>query len=88
MAMRPARSAQRDCAQRLHARKHLVQLQKRLGKGPRATAPDCAELAVANRRLANAALTDLLTGLPTPRGDGSARSRPGVPLRALASPSP
>ncbi len=90
MAMRPARSAQRDCASRLHAAQRLVQLQNAWEKDRAQLRQIAAELAVANRRLANAALTDLLTGLPNRRAAmdqldqaWSAASRSGQPLAVM-----
>lgn len=52
---------------RLHAAQRLVQLQDAWEKDRAQLRQIAAELAVANRRLANAALTDLLTGLPNRR---------------------
>lgn len=52
---------------RLRAAQRLVQLQDAWEKDRAHLRQIAAELAVANRRLANAALTDLLTGLPNRR---------------------
>ena len=52
---------------RLQAAQHLVELQNAWEKDRAQLRQTAAELAVANRRLANAALTDLLTGLPNRR---------------------
>jgi diguanylate cyclase (GGDEF)-like protein len=52
---------------RLRAARRLVQLQEGWEKDRAQLRHIAAELAVANRRLANAALTDLLTGLPNRR---------------------
>lgn len=52
---------------RLQAAQHLVELQNAWEKDRAQLRQTMAELAVANRRLANAALTDLLTGLPNRR---------------------
>ena len=75
---------------RLHAAQHLVQLQNAWEKDRAQLRQIAAELAVANRRLANAALTDLLTGLPNRRAAmdqldqaWSAASRSGQPLAVM-----
>lgn len=52
---------------RMHAAQRQVQLQNAWSKDRAQLRQTAAELAVANRRLANAALTDLLTGLPNRR---------------------
>ena len=52
---------------RLHAAQRQVHLQNAWSKDRAQLRQTAAELAVANRRLANAALTDLLTGLPNRR---------------------
>ncbi|MDP2267505.1 MAG: diguanylate cyclase [Thiobacillus sp.] len=52
---------------RLHSAHRLVQLQNAWSKDRAQLRQTAAELAVANRRLANVALTDLLTGLPNRR---------------------
>jgi diguanylate cyclase (GGDEF)-like protein len=52
---------------RLNAAQRMVQLQDAWEKDRAQLRQNAAELAVANRRLANAALTDLLTGLPNRR---------------------
>lgn len=75
---------------RLHAAQRLVQLQDAWEKDRAHLRQIAAELAVANRRLANAALTDLLTGLPNRRSAmdqleqaWSAASRTGSPLSVM-----
>ena len=75
---------------RLHAAQHLVQLQNAWSKDRAQLRQTAAELAVANRRLANAALTDLLTGLPNRRSAmglleqaWSAATRSGSPLSVM-----
>ena len=75
---------------RLHAAQHLVQQQNAWEKDRAQLRQIAAELAVANRRLANAALTDLLTGLPNRRAAmdqldqaWSAASRSGQPLAVM-----
>lgn len=76
---------------RLRAAQRLVQLQDAWEKDRAQLRQIAAELAVANRRLANAALTDLLTGLPNRRAamdhlqqTWSAAVRSGRPLAVLA----
>ena len=75
---------------RLRAAQRLVQLQAAWEKDRTQLRQIAAELAVANRRLANAALTDLLTGLPNRRSAmdqleqaWSAASRSGLPLAVM-----
>ena len=75
---------------RLHAAQRLVQLQNAWSKDRAQLRQTAAELAVANRRLANAALTDLLTGLPNRRSAmdqleqaWSAATRTGSPLSVM-----
>ncbi|MBW8329550.1 MAG: diguanylate cyclase [Thiobacillus sp.] len=75
---------------RLRAAQRLVQLQTAWEKDRAQLRQIAAELAVANRRLANAALTDLLTGLPNRRSAmdqlqqaWSAASRSGLPLAVM-----
>jgi len=75
---------------RLHAAQRLVQLQNAWSKDRAQLRQTAAELAVANRRLANAALTDLLTGLPNRRSAmeqlkqaWSSATRAGTPLSVM-----
>jgi len=77
---------------RIHlcAAQRLVQLQNGWEKDRMQLRQIAAELAVANRRLATAALTDLLTGLPNRRSAmdqleqaWSAASRSGLPLSVM-----
>ncbi|MHB1085667.1 MAG: sensor domain-containing diguanylate cyclase [Thiobacillus sp.] len=75
---------------RLYAAQRLMQLQNAWAKDRAQLRQTAAELAVANRRLANAALTDLLTGLPNRRSAmdqleqaWSAASRSGTPLSVM-----
>lgn len=75
---------------RLCAAQRLVQLQNAWEKDRAQLRQIAAELAVANRRLATAALTDLLTGLPNRRSAmdqieqaWSAASRSGLPLSVM-----
>ena len=75
---------------RLHAAQRLVQLQNSWSKDRAQLRQTAAELAVANRRLANAALTDLLTGLPNRRSAmeqlkqaWSSATRAGTPLSVM-----
>ena len=75
---------------RLCAAQRLVQLQNAWEKDRTQLRQIAAELAVANRRLANAALTDLLTGLPNRRSAmdqleqaWSAATRSGLPLAVM-----
>ncbi len=75
---------------RLYAAQRLVLLQNAWAKDRAQMRQTAAELAVANRRLANAALTDLLTGLPNRRSAmdqleqaWSAASRSGTPLSVM-----
>jgi diguanylate cyclase (GGDEF)-like protein len=75
---------------RLCAAQRLVQLQTAWEKDRTQLRQIAAELAVANRRLATAALTDLLTGLPNRRAAmdqlgqaWSAASRSGRPLSVM-----
>ncbi len=75
---------------RLFAAQRLVQLQNAWEKDRAQLRQIAAELAVANRRLANAALTDLLTGLPNRRSAmdqlqqaWSAASRSEQPLSVM-----
>ena len=75
---------------RLCAAQRLVQLQTAWEKDRTQLRQIAAELAVANRRLATAALTDLLTGLPNRRSAmdqleqaWSAASRSGLPLSVM-----
>ena len=75
---------------RLCAAQRLVQLQDAWEKDRAQLRQIAAELAVVNRRLANAALTDLLTGLPNRRAamdllqqTWSAASRSGRPFAVL-----
>ncbi|MEW6120253.1 MAG: diguanylate cyclase [Pseudomonadota bacterium] len=75
---------------RLFAAQRLVQLQNAWEKDRAQLRQIAAELAVANRRLANAALTDLLTGLPNRRAAmeqleqaWSAAERAGQPLSVM-----
>ena len=75
---------------RLYAAQRLVQLQNAWSKDRAQLRQTAAELAVANRRLANAALTDLLTGLPNRRSAmdllsqaWSAATRSGLPLSVM-----
>jgi len=77
------------CA-RLRAARRLVQLQEGWEKDRAQLRHIAAELAVANRRLANAALTDLLTSLPNRRSAmdqlqqaWSAASRSSLPLAVM-----
>jgi len=75
---------------RLCAAQRLMQLQTAWEKDRMQLRQIAAELAVANRRLATAALTDLLTGLPNRRSAmdqleqaWSAASRSGLPLSVM-----
>jgi diguanylate cyclase (GGDEF)-like protein len=75
---------------RLQAAQHLVKRQNDWEKDRAQLRQIAAELAVANRRLANVALTDLLTGLPNRRSAmdqleqaWSAASRSGLPLSLM-----
>lgn len=75
---------------RLHSAQRQVQLQNAWSKDRAQLRQTAAELAVANRRLANAALTDLLTGLPNRRSAmdqltqaWSASTRNGSPLSVM-----
>jgi diguanylate cyclase (GGDEF)-like protein len=75
---------------RLRAAQRLALLQTAWEKDRAQLRQIAAELAVANRRLANAALTDLLTGLPNRRSAmdqlnqaWSAASRSGLPLAVM-----
>lgn len=75
---------------RLNAAQRLVRLQNAWEKDRAQLRQIAAELAVANRRLANDALTDLLTGLPNRRSAmdqleqaWSAASRSGAPLAVM-----
>ena len=75
---------------RLRAAQRLIQLQTAWEKDRAQLRQIAAELAVANRRLANAALTDLLTGLPNRRSAmdqleqaWSAASRSGLSLAVM-----
>jgi two-component system, cell cycle response regulator len=75
---------------RLYAAQRLVQLQDGWARDRAQLRQAAAELAVANRRLANAALTDLLTGLPNRRSAmdqleqaWSAASRANTPLSVM-----
>ena len=75
---------------RLRAAQRMVQLQTAWEKDRTQLRQIAAELAVANRRLANAALTDLLTGLPNRRSAmdqleqaWSAATRSGLPLAVM-----
>jgi len=75
---------------RLRAAQRLVHLQAAWEKDRTQLRQIAAELAVANRRLANAALTDLLTGLPNRRSAmdqleqaWSAASRSGLALAVM-----
>ncbi len=75
---------------RLHAAQRLAQLQNAWSKDRAQLRQTAAELAVVNRRLANAALTDELTGLPNRRWAldqlaqaWSAATRSGSPLAVM-----
>jgi diguanylate cyclase (GGDEF)-like protein len=75
---------------RLRAAQRMVLLQNAWEKDRTQLRQIAAELAVANRRLANAALTDLLTGLPNRRSAmeqleqaWSAAARSGLPLAVM-----
>lgn len=75
---------------RLNAAQRMVQLQDAWEKDRAQLRQNAAELAVANRRLANAALTDLLTGLPNRRSAmdqleqaWNAATRSGSPLSVM-----
>lgn len=75
---------------RLFAAQRQVQLQNAWAKDRAQLRQTAAELAVANRRLANAALTDLLTGLPNRRSAmdqleqaWSVATRAGSPLSVM-----
>lgn len=75
---------------RLQAAHRLVKLQNDWERDRAQLRQIAAELAVANRRLANAALTDLLTGLPNRRSAmdqleqaWSAATRSGLPLSVM-----
>ncbi len=75
---------------RLQAAHRLVKLQNDWERDRAQLRQIAAELAVANRRLANAALTDLLTGLPNRRSAmdqleqaWSAAARSGLPLSVM-----
>jgi two-component system, cell cycle response regulator len=75
---------------RLQAAQRLVRQQDDWEKDRAQLRQIAAELAVANRRLANVALTDLLTGLPNRRSAmdqldqaWSAASRSGLPLSVM-----
>ncbi|MHB1052656.1 MAG: diguanylate cyclase [Thiobacillus sp.] len=75
---------------RLHSAHRLVQLQNSWSKDRAQLRQTAAELAVANRRLENVALTDLLTGLPNRRSAmdllaqaWSAATRSGAPLSVM-----
>ena len=76
---------------RLQAARRLVKLQNARERDRAHLRQIAAELAVANRRLTTAALTDLLTGLPNRRAAmdkleqaWSAASRSGMPLSVMA----
>ncbi|MBS1148194.1 MAG: putative diguanylate cyclase domain, partial [Proteobacteria bacterium] len=86
----PSTISAKGLRSRLHAAQHLVQLQNAWEKDRAQLRQIAAELAVANRRLANAALTDLLTGLPNRRAAmdqldqaWSAASRSGQTLAVM-----
>ena len=86
----PSTISAKGLRMRLHAAQRLVQLQNAWEKDRAQLRQIAAELAVANRRLANAALTDLLTGLPNRRSAmdqldqaWSAASRSGLPLSVM-----
>lgn len=75
---------------RLHSAQRLVQLQNSWSKDRAQLRQTAAELAVANRRLENVALTDVLTGLPNRRSAmdllaqaWSAATRSGAPLSVM-----
>ena len=75
---------------RLNAAQRMVHLQDAWEKDRAQLRQSAAELAVANRRLANAALTDLLTGLPNRRSamdqleqSWNAATRSGAPLAVM-----
>jgi diguanylate cyclase (GGDEF)-like protein len=86
----PSTISAKDLNTRLCAAQRLVQLQTAWEKDRTQLRQIAAELAVANRRLATAALTDLLTGLPNRRAAmdqlgqaWSAASRSGRPLSVM-----
>lgn len=86
----PAAVGAKALRTRLRAAQRLVQLQTAWEKDRAQLRQIAAELAVANRRLANAALTDQLTGLPNRRSAidqleqaWSAASRSGQPLSVM-----
>ena len=86
----PGTLSARGLHTRLRAAQRLVELQAAWEKDRAQLRQIAAELAVANRRLANAALTDQLTGLPNRRSAmdqldqaWSAASRSGLPLSVM-----
>lgn len=86
----PCTISEKGLHMRLHAAQRLVQLQDAWEKDRAQLRHIAAELAVANRRLANAALTDLLTGLPNRRSAmdqleqaWSASTRSDAPLSVM-----
>ncbi len=86
----PATLGAKGLRTRLAAAQRLVRLQSAWEKDRAQLRQTAAELAVANRRLANAALTDLLTGLPNRRSAmdqleqaWSAALRAGQPLSVM-----
>jgi diguanylate cyclase (GGDEF)-like protein len=86
----PSSLSARALRTRLCAAQRLVQLQNAWEKDRAQLRQIAAELAVANRRLANAALSDSLTGLPNRRSAmdqleqaWSAASRTGLPLAVM-----
>jgi diguanylate cyclase (GGDEF)-like protein len=88
VALKPV--SDRVLCTRLHAARHMLQLQEGWEKDRTQLRHIAAELAVANRRLANAALTDMLTGLPNRRSAmdqlqqaWSAALRSGLPLAVM-----
>lgn len=86
----PSTISAKGLSTRLNAAQRMVQLQDAWEKDRAQLRQSAAELAVANRRLANAALTDLLTGLPNRRSamdqldqSWNAATRSGSPLSVM-----
>ncbi len=86
----PGNLSAKDLHTRLRAAQRMINLQSAWEKDRAQLRQIAAELAVANRRLANAALTDLLTGLPNRRSAmeqleqaWSAASRSGQPIAVM-----
>jgi diguanylate cyclase (GGDEF)-like protein len=86
----PSNLSSKGLHTRLRAAQRMIHLQTAWEKDRAQLRQIAAELAVANRRLANAALTDLLTGLPNRRSAmdqleqaWSAASRSGQPIAVM-----